>query len=231
MVKGDQGQMKLELETALLAIVAFLFLSVNFSPQIVGVIYVLMAITYAWAVSERRVDDYPISISRIDLGPFLIAVGIAIVAWYAATVFTFSVMQPVSSVDTFSVVGALAAGTTPSYIHESPWAVLFVYGILVPVVETLFFFGVVMPYLARRIGNRGIALVMTLIVLSSMFSLFHIVAHYAQDFALIADWLFAMVSGLIVYKYKDLKGAMFFHIVANSIIMASKLGLLAALAI
>ena len=220
--------MKLELEVALLAIVAFLFLSVNFSPQIVGVIYVLMAITYGWAVTERKLDDYPISRSKINLGPLLIAIGIAIVAWYAAITFTLSVISP-SDVPALSVVGTLAAGTTPSYISENPWSILLVYGILVPIVETLFFFGVVFPYLQRRIGSRDVAFIATLIILGSAFSLFHIVAHYAQDFALIADWMFAVISGFIVYKSKDLKGAMLFHIVANSAIMVVKLGLLATL--
>lgn len=217
-----------ELMVAIVIAAIFLFFSVNFSPQILGMIFFGMVVVY-YIFAER----FPTKFSKIAenreaiIKGLLPAIGLLIV-WLAASNYIFSVFQ-VPEIQTESVVATLAAYTTPPIISEVPMLRFFVFGILIPIAETFFFFGLFVPFIISalrvRIGDRfNVSWIIVALIAASVMGIFHLTTHIALEYALITDFIFAFISGMLVLYYKRLNEAMLLHIIANSVIIASQLG-------
>lgn len=213
-------------EVAFIVMAVFLFFATNFSPPLLGVIYVLMIFAYAF-VLENVFPEFPISIGKSKVEKIALFVMIGIAGWLflSSIIFNyFGVATQISQPE--SIIGILAASTTPPIITENSFIYLFVFGFIIPIAETLFFLGFILPYVDKKMTHRNkyVDWLMAAIVTGAIVSLWHYTAHTFQDMALIADFIFFFISSLIVLEQRDLKIATFLHIIANSLIIMKTIG-------
>lgn len=213
-------------EVAFIVMAVFLFFATNFSPPLLGVIYVLMIFAYAF-VLENVFPEFPISKGKMKIEKIALFVMIGIAGWLFLSSFVFNYFGVSTQItQPESIIGVLAASTSPPIITENSYIYLFVFGFIIPIAETLFFLGFILPYVDTKIKHRNkyVDWLFAAIVTGAIVSLWHYTAHVFSDMALIADFIFFFISSLIVLEQKDLKIATFLHIVANSLIIMKTIG-------
>ena len=214
-------------EVAFIVLAVFLFFATNFSPPLLGVIYTLMILVYG-LILENILPEYPISRGGTGIGKILIFVVAGIAAWLFLSSFVFNQFGIVADITKpQSIIGLLASSTTPPIITENPYIYLFVFGFIIPIAETLFFLGFLLPFVASKFRsqqNKYVRWIIIAIVTGSIVSLWHYTSHVFSDIALIADFIFFFISSLIVLEQDDLKVALLLHILANSLIIMKTIG-------
>jgi len=227
--------MKLKNESYLAIIVFafFLWFAINMSPQILGLIYSLMALSYGWVLISKELPEFPISRTPMNISKILFIGMALVVGWIfvlSATSGFFG--QTMSVIGPNSVINLLASQTAPPLITSNVWIAMFVFGILVPIAETFFFFGVMLPFVEDILKQRGVNMtsktgwIVASIIIAAIMGIFHYVASMYTDFALMADFVFAFLSGMVVLYFRQLKEATAFHALANIMILLSKFGLI-----
>lgn len=219
----------LDYELSILLLIFFIFFATNFSPIHLGIIYVLMIFTYLFAKISNKIPDFPFSIGSKKLPILILIVGITTLAWlfisqYAMSIFGFATVGNLGS-----VVNLLADNTAPPYITNNPYLFELVFGILIPLAETFFFFGLVMPWIMKHLKftySDKFKWIVCIVAIGLICSLFHYTAHIFSNEALIADFIFFALSGIVVLYYKDMTAASLLHIVSNSALIMGMLGLI-----
>jgi hypothetical protein len=214
-------------EISFIVLFVFLFFATNFSPPLLGVIYALMLIVYG-LVLENTMPELPISKGKLDLKNLLILTAIGLGLWLFLTNIVFNKFGVATDITKpESIIGLLASSTSPPVITENPYIYLFVFGLIIPIAETFFFLGVLLPYINQKLKRQQVKVIrwlMAAIVSGSVVSLWHYTAHVFSDMALIADFIFFFISSLIALEQDDLKIALVLHILANSLIIAKSIG-------
>jgi len=207
--------LNLERNISAAAIILALFLATNFSPRELGFIYLGMAVAYLIAV-EGGLPQFPISKRAIDLSKiFLIAFSL-IVIWFFLSAFVLNNFGFAVGYNPQAIFKLLASSTTPPLISKNIYLYFFTFGIFIPVVETLFFFGFILPWINSLMRmSKEANLVLSILVIGSIMALFHLVAAVFSDAALITDFIFAGISAYIVIYYRELSQAILFHVTAN----------------
>lgn len=210
-------------EIAFVTLAVFLFFATNFTPQMLGVIYVLMLFVYA-VVLENEFPEYNIFKGKFNMEMAMPLAAGAIVAYLFIISQIFSYFG--AAADIFqpeSIINILAAGISPPVITENPYIYLFVYGLLIPIAETLFFLGALLPYIERKVSKN---MLFAIIIIGAVVTLWHYTAHGFSDTALMADFVFFSISGALVLYKKDLLTPLLMHIIINSWVVAVQVGLL-----
>jgi len=107
----------------------------------------------------------------------------------------------------------------PLTIESQPIQIL-IWGIIIPILETLFFLGIVGKLLSNKLGVRkfdpqNLNTWIVIITVGAVASMFHIVSQFMMEQALITDWIFFSVSmGLVLWR-QELKDASILHIILN----------------
>lgn len=220
---------KLTDETILsvLVLTVFFFLATNFAPQILGLIFAAFTITYLIFLQGGFFKPFKFTVKRVNFNQVLTLVGLGIVGWFGISSILGNVILG-ANVPLQSVIPTLAAQISPPIISEIPLLKLFVFGIVIPFAETFFFFGVLLAFLALALRVNTNTLQGQLLIGSALgvaFAAFHIFSQGASDFALLADFVFAVISSVLVFRNKELIQAALLHVVANTAIIASQLGL------
>lgn len=114
---------------------------------------------------------------------------------------------------------------------DNPILKTVIWGVFLPLPETLFFFGVLMPWLSDKTGmsmrmSLGGLVLVFLLALSA--SVYHIYAQVVTPENVIADIAFFGISGLVVLYFKELKQSYYTHAFINTRTMAVKEGLIKA---
>lgn len=207
------------------------FLATNFNQQyglIFGIMSVASFLVYL-SDSSRRIEFETNSNNRFQsLLYAVIAYGIFI---FAST-FAVSALAPQSIVGGFgnSVLKFLAA-QAPA-LADSQLVNFIAFGILTPFIESIFFFGVLMEFIADRqnvlLSKAGLATFKTwalFAVISGIFTFFHLTAKVAQgNVAFITTFLFGMLSCFLVVYFNQLEEAVEMHVTSNSVALAVKYG-------
>jgi len=231
-----------EADDYILVNVLLLFLLINFNLQI-GTIYGLMALVdwmaYYIALDRRAFKLIPIENDKSKRWQNLVwAMGTYVLFIFAINYITtrFAGVPLAANLSPFEHVSALIAGTfsaTP-ILFGSTYLKLLVWGLLIPIIETRFFFRTLLqwglkssnvqePTAKALFTLRGIAV---MAFFGALFSVFHIVAKgITNNSSLFVTFVFGVVSvGLVLY-FREAVQAVFLHIITNTIATMQQLGI------
>lgn len=127
----------------------------------------------------------------------------------------------------------LLATSTP-ILQGSQFLTLVGWGIVVPFIETIFFNGRLLEGLATYsekilgikadIRTLNLNMMIIVFVVAAMFTLFHLTAKGLASVPLLITFLFSVISSILVIRHRELRGAIFIHVVTNSLAVSSSLG-------
>ena len=148
----------------------------------------------------------------------------------SAGIFSVISQQPF---DMFSTIKLLSSQSGVPITIDNPIVRLLIWGITIPVLESLFFLGVIGKQLANFLKVKGLDLkngraINTLIVIlmvGASATVFHLAADVTTETALFVDFLFFSFSMAIVLKLDELKQATALHGIINIFKTAQELGL------
>lgn len=115
------------------------------------------------------------------------------------------------------------------FVIDNPILKVVVFGVFLPLPETLFFFGVLMPWLAEKLKIRlgvNVESIIVLIVLGLVVSVWHIKSQIMTRDNIIADIAFFGLSGASILYFKELKQSYYTHVFTNTRTIMIKEGLL-----
>lgn len=216
--------------TILLGVI-LLFLLINFNREL-GLIYIGMLIVDYMIIDSMRTLRFPMEKDTSRLMDILYGVA-AYLTFTIISSFTMSAIDPQAIFG--GILGALQklAATTP-ILSSSPILTFIGWGIIIPIIETRFFFGRLMEIIAEKtkttISLLDVKSWFVFILVSAVFALFHISARAItatqfDEIALLMTFIFGLMSCIIVVWLKELSAATYFHIMNNSVGVAIKLGL------
>lgn len=220
---------------AFLLIAIFIFFATNFSPPMLGVIYVLMLFVYALVV-ENIFPEVPLTINTRKSQKLLILLGGGAIIWLFLSVIVLSNSAIMSMLglnvvnidfkNTESIIGLMASSTSPPVITEDPYIYLFVFGLLIPIAESMFFLGALLPFAEKvfRRESKYIRWGLSIVVIGAVVSLWHYTSHIFNDYALIIDFIFFAVSSCMVLSENDLRSATLLHILWNCLVVSASIG-------
>lgn len=212
--------------------VLLLFLLINFNLQI-GTIYGLMAlvdwVAYYIALDRSALSLIPVEKNKAKRWQNLVwAMGAYVLFIFVVNYVTarFAAAPLAAGLSPFEYVSSLIAGTfsaTP-ILFGSTYLKLMVWGLLIPIIETRFFFRTLLQWGMKSAGVSRVNNVFSLRGLGIMaffgalFSVFHIVAKgITNNASLFVTFMFGVVSvGLVLY-FGEYIQAVFLHIITNTI--------------
>lgn len=218
-----------EVLSGVLAIISA-FAIINISPE-VGTFYTFGVLFYLIPLLARRKDWIVEFITKRQNILKSMGVGlIALAVWIYASSFLITYVEPSieSIVPGTAVFEALSRQTQVPILSQDPTVRLVVYGILIPIVESLFFLSFWMKFLSKkifqlpqirwyRVGTPQFwKMLWVCAVTGATGSLFHLTVRMASDYALLVDFLFFFCSSLLVFKFRRLTEATSFHAMVNS---------------
>lgn len=220
-----------------LLLVVLLFLLLMFNPEM-GMIYLLMVIAdYIWWHLD---DNVTLPIERTSNNrTFSFLVSLAIYAGFLlVTAFVTSILgKQTLGVRPIESIVALLATTTP-VLAESKILTFFAWGIIIPIIETRFFFGRLLEGIIAHGSEiarikiphffKMTSLSLWVVVLFNgfLFALFHLTAKGIENStALMITAIFAVISCWVVLYFRQTREAVIFHIISNSIAVSYTLGI------
>ena len=220
-------------------ILLFLLLTFNFE---LAIVYIFMMVVSQWWYLKL---DSPIPIERtiknrtgaffralIAYAVFLIIVTLVL----KLPPFLSAVQEQLKITDiTTQSIFQLLATTTPR-LEGSPVFTILAWGLIVPLIETGFFHGNLFAGLAEYARKqRGInvsttklttATIILILTIAALFALFHITAKGVGTIPLLITFIFSIISSIMVIRDQETSSAMQFHIISNTTVVLSTLGLL-----
>jgi len=228
-----QGQ-----ETYFKFIVVFLlFLLLAFDKDMALVYLLIMFGDFIWVMTDSNIS-FPLSKKGGGWTNIIEAfAGLGIFLFIST--FLVSIFSP-QSILAGGVLGGsqsifhLLATSTP-ILQGSKVLTLVGWGILIPIIETSFFNGRLLEglctYAEPVVGHKidptkfSTALFVVMLIVASLFTLFHITAKGLNSVALLVTFIFSIISSLLVMRQRELKGATIMHVVVNSLAVISMWGL------
>jgi membrane protease YdiL (CAAX protease family) len=210
--------------------VGLIFLLLNFDPDL-SMVYLLILIgDYIWYQNDKFIS-FPFS--RKDENQT-----ITIIESFAAFgVFLGITAALITGFSTQSLLSMLSS--TVPILADSQLLTLISWGIIVPIIETNFFFGRLLEgfsVLAEKITGKkvstqkfSIPLFIVMMFVSAVFTLFHLSAKGLGSQALIVTFIFGILSMILVVRHRSTKGATIMHILSNSIAVLISMGWLGGL--
>lgn len=207
--------MKKELGFFLMLLWIVIFLIFNYEPSL-AIAYLALMIVTLWSSVGVFHISFPIE-RRTDNR-------IKAVLWALGAFLVFTRVAPMvsnlfgMSLDSQSIM-SLFASLSP--LLQSKWMKFFSFGVLIPIVETIAF-ARLMEWLSNWIKTKetlkSFGMWIVIPITSLIFSLFHLTAKglYANSL-LFVTFLFMVLSLVMVLKFKELKQAILFHIIINSV--------------
>jgi len=212
-------------------IVILLFLLLAFDRDM-AMIYILILVGdwFWWKLDEGKLD-YPLSKpgGTMDI---VFAIG-GTVAFFIITSMALKLFtgQAVGWFGTGSIIELLATSTP--ILQGSAILTVIGWGILIPLIESSFFFGRLFEGISSTAkGALGkinpykfsIPIIIVMAFVSGLFTIFHITAKGFSNEPLIATFIFGMISCALVVYTKSLKSAILFHVIINTMAVASLVG-------
>jgi len=112
---------------------------------------------------------------------------------------------------------------------------IFIWGFLIPFVETAVFFGIWMEFIKdstkiRTSQGFGVENILLALLMAGAFAFFHLQVRFVQggavnNPALIITFVFGLLSSLMVLKYGEVKQAIALHVLVNTLAMFQKFGI------
>ena len=227
-----------EADDYILVNVLLLFLLINFNLEI-GTIYGLMAIVdwiaYYIALDKSAITLFPIEKDKRNR---MINIAWAMGA-YVAFIFVvnFIVVRlnvaPSSTLSPFEYVSQLISGTFSAspILYGSRFLKVIVWGLLIPIIETRFFFRTLLQWGQKSAGFKytsffTIQTLLLSVFFGAVFTVFHIVAKgITNNSSLLVTFIFGAVSTALVLYFREAIQAIFLHIITNTIATMQQLGI------
>ena len=236
LAKGGPRERITSKTVTLVLSVFLLFLLLVFDQQ-VAMIYLLMLTAYfIWFTFD---DKITLDIEKTTNGRlFSLIWAVALYAGFLVISTTLSIMFSLEGGQTaFSVIDLLAAETP--VLAGNKFLTFIAWGFVIPIIETVFFFGTFYEGLADKLGKfmrvgpistdfnlRNLNLWLIILLISSIFTAYHFQARGLTDSTgLFVTFIFAVVSMLAVSYFGQTREAVLLHILSNSIAVSSRMGL------
>ncbi|MBI4036841.1 hypothetical protein HY385_00240 [Candidatus Daviesbacteria bacterium] len=214
-----------------------LFLLLVFDQQ-VAMIYLLMLTAYfIWFTFD---DKITLPIEKTTQGRWMsLLYAIGIYAGFLLASTTLSTLFSLEGGQTaFSIIDILSAQTP--VLAGNKILTFIAWGITIPIIETVFFFGVLYEGLATHIGKfMGVGELPTslkplngyywflILFISIIFTAYHFQARGLTDSTgLFVTFLFSVVSLIAVSFFGQTREAILFHLISNSVAVLSRMGYL-----
>lgn len=219
---GNLAGLDNDIQITILVLIFGAFAHVVLS-QFVGSILLTYAIIYGIAIvaTRRSGSKYAFQWSRQprDLSKM---VGIVFAIFIVFVFVSEIVMQ------TFSLGSSLllySSAFNPILTIDTPAIKMLIWGIIIPVLETMFFIGVVGFFLAKisktnRFDLRNVNMYIIILSVAAVAALFHIVSQFLQPGPLIMDMILFGTGMFMTFYYQELKQAALLHIFVNVVAMA-----------
>jgi membrane protease YdiL (CAAX protease family) len=176
-------------------------------------------------IVENRTDNRAMA--------FIIA-AVAYVAFLVVTTAVFSLSKVLVQYAHFESIIQLYATATP-ILQGSKLLTIIAWGFLIPIIETIFFFGMLFALSINTAKTTtgadvspskfSLGLLFVMIIVSALFTLFHITSKGLSSIPLLITFIFAMTSLALVFITKETKSAIILHIISNTIAVLSTLGI------
>lgn len=220
-------------------ILILLFLALNFDRDVGFLFALILVADFMWFMLDDKIElPFEKTIPIPTLTSRVLGIGIGIILGYAF-IFTATIIMGLLGV-TQSVVGILASTTPP--LATSKIITVFTWGLLIPAVETSFFFGRILEGTITVIHDKfGYATTAEFnllniynwwaaIIVSGLFMSFHFAAKGITEFAPLAlTFLFGIVSCWTSLYFKQLRENIIMHATINTQAVLSRVGGLQAL--
>ncbi len=210
-------------------VVFLIFLVVNFDPNM-ATVFSLMIIAdiliFTIIIKKIRVD-YPFERTTKNrftslIESLIIFAGFIFIQTIVLRILTPSIQSTSQSLQSLL---SLYSTTTPALAGSFIFTFL-AYGVIIPFVETRFFFGRVYELLADKFNKNGnLKTTMTWVLavfVGAIFAIYHLTARRCgaggtcENALLFVTFLFGMISTLMVAHYRETKQAVWVHVFANS---------------
>jgi len=196
--------------------IAFLFIS--------GLVYIFSRMG---VIPKLRIDINTISANS---GKAFFHGFIALAIFFILSIGVVRILQPASFIGIQSVIDRLvqtSLGASP-ILQGNPYAILFVGGILIPIVETELFF-VTLPQVLSSTFNIPLTLTssstwMLMAAVIGVFTLYHIQAKGITDnVAWVLTYMFGIFQAWLVLKFREGESAIYMHVQNNFLGIAQRL--------
>lgn len=216
-----------EVDDYLVHLVIIAFLLTNFD-QTIGLVYITLAlvdIIYYYFAWDKNILSYlPIEKNKSNR---LMNIGISIVLYFVFVytsyfIISFTQHKTVDLSTAWTSIPAIIVQTfasTPVLAQSSILKVM-IWGVLIPVVETLFFFRLITHWSSRYANVKPTVFSLSGQILAIfngiIFFLFHVVAKgISNNEALLTTFLFGYFSVLIVMYFGEMVHALILHVINN----------------
>lgn len=211
----------------LLLAIILIFLSINYDPT-VSIAYISFAFFNLLTFVTH--DNWSFSLGR---GYSFIKAAVVSFIAYGAFIGICTVVgkqfAPAIITSPMSVVH-LMSETVP-VLKNSLILTWLAFGVIIPIIETDTFFGRINELVAdffkldKRFDLSNPLLWSVIVIIAASFSIFHLTAKIVNlNVGLTFTFIFAVISLLLVYYYRRTAEACGFHIMTNSIAVASSFG-------
>jgi len=205
--------------------IGLIFLLLNFDPDLSMVYLLILLGDYIWYQNDSWIS-FPYSNKQAN------KTGVIIESFAALGIFLLATAVLITGFSTQSLLSMLSS--TVPILAESQVLTLISWGIIVPFIETNFFFGRLLEgfsYMAEKVtGNKistkkfSIPIFIVMILVAAIFTLFHLSAKGLDSSALIVTFIFAIISMILVVRQQSTKGATIMHILSNSTAVLISMG-------
>lgn len=222
-------------EVFLVIITAFMaFVSINFNSNL-GLVYSVFSIIYAILVFSGKKNKVVQMLGRGEkFFESLMIAAVVTVSWVFIAKSALGILG--TEVSAFDFFAHLRTQTQLPFFSQDPIFGLIVYGFAIPIVESLFFFGVLLPFMSRdvfklpirwyKIGSANFFKVLWVCaIVGSIASIFHVTVRISSDQYLILDFIFFTLSAFMVFlsRSSSLLITTMMHILNNSGVILSKM--------
>jgi len=209
----------------MLIIATFLYVNVS---QLVGTLYAIFSLAYFVTVGDNLKFGIELLRQPYNTVRALGLIAIVIGVWIIISSFAIGIIQPNLQVNILSteIFRVLALKSGFGVISaEDPLVKFLVWGIFIPVIESMFFLSFVLIFWAKALKvpiawnprNKNMWVVALMVGFTA--EIFHLTTRMMDSYALVADFVFFFLSALIVFKYRQLFEGIIFHVIINSAII------------
>lgn len=125
-----------------------------------------------------------------------------------------------------SVLTTLSASTQYPFTSTNNILDVFIFGFIIPIVETLAIFGFMFAILSKRFLKGREAMVIGIISIAIIMSLLHARAYELNPQLMTTALIFGGISAWLVHYYGELKQALLLHIIVNTTLRLMALGII-----
>jgi hypothetical protein len=190
----------------------------------------MLLVTYMWHKADTQ-KSYLLVRGENSLAKVLLESVVAFGLFTLTSTFLLSGAAPKIFAGVQSIFQLLSSSTP--ILQGSKILTLLGWGVVIPFVETILFFVIVQEGVADWYASAtsafsqrsyNVKMIFVVMFVALLFTIFHLTAKGLQTVPLLITFVFGLVSGLLVVRQGEARGAILIHVVTNSLAVLSTLG-------